>query len=212
MSRGTAFVRLIDDLLNTELIGRGFARRTPGVFTTTLAGRDGASGWVGLNRGRVVEGAHNLNVFVGVRHERTEALLEQWVPNQRTHGISATAVTNLRGLLPRTGLVTEWLPLFEFEPSIDPAPVVSEIGDLVDDYGRPYMVKLADDPDALLARIGDSPQWELMLPAALAAFGRWTEAQAVVDRELEALKTAAPSDWSIMYRRFARKLRECVNR
>jgi hypothetical protein len=138
----TASRRLIE-LMKEPLSGLGMKKRSQGIFTLDLG--DDVLGWLGLNTASkgYRAGAVGVNVVVGVRHGRVEALVAELLGGAYHKYIPPTARTSLGLLMPDSTYVEF---VFDFtDPAYEHS--ILELAELVEVYALPFMhshVKLAE--------------------------------------------------------------------
>ncbi len=168
-----------------QLKALGF-RKTKGVYIRQL--RDDAVGWIGLNAAaHRSDGRVGINPVVGVRQQRVESMVEEFMAEKESSGLPPTISTTLGYLMPE-GRYLEWLfepAPFEYETECE--RMVRAIGV----YGIPFMnsnsslVQIVQDLEGLRFVSKDATVYKL--PVAYILSGKGDSATVYVENQLKEL-------------------------
>lgn len=180
--------RLMELALRRPMQAIGWRPRVAGWFTCSIAPEHTGAIAVSAGSGHAPPGASHAQLYVHMRREDVEPVVRKLTEATHKDGgyRSVTATTSIGYLMPERAW-REWLFT---EDTVD--AVAAELAAGTEDYARPYLDRLAADPQTLLDAVRDSPLWltphglcqEVVL---LMRMQRPQEARAVLEQRLNAL-------------------------
>jgi hypothetical protein len=138
-------IQEVMQLAQAGLVGQGYKKRAGQIFTRDLTAD--FLGWLGLNRAvHRGDGSMAINPVIGVRYQELERNLADLMDEDFHPFTPPTISVNVGYLMPARAYKT-----WSFDENSDNKRIAGEMIATVEEYGRPFMISMANEETILEA-------------------------------------------------------------